>query len=381
MPSSLGEELVFLLSLPRSGSTILSLLIGSHPDVECPPEPWFLLKLHALRFRGDPLSPYDDHLATEASNDFLDEDGFLAAARAFALSAYRERLARAGKRVFVDKTPRYYHMLPFLDRLFPRARKIWLVRDPFDTELSYRTTWGVGSDELAGEPKTPISNDFAVGLFALADYFDARSPYKCSLRYEDLVAAPRQTLEPLCDFLGIGFAERMLAYADDAELIARHAASRFGDRKALATRRLEPGSVGRWRSELSQGELQTLVDVIGTDVLARIGYADDLHELALRGVRPPDEADARERRRRIATAAPAAEEQRRVALERSVAAAAAEIARLGEALAASRSECGAAVESLGRLSSERARLEAKLESQRHLLERPAVKLLSRILGN
>jgi O-antigen biosynthesis protein len=42
-----GEGLVFLLSTPRAGSTLLAAMLGSHSRIACPPEPWLLLPLLA----------------------------------------------------------------------------------------------------------------------------------------------------------------------------------------------------------------------------------------------------------------------------------------------------------------------------------------------
>jgi len=147
MVSESGENLVFLMSLPRSGSTILSLLLGNHPKVLCPPEPWFLLKLTSVTSDGSSSSRYDDSLATLGSRAFLEGTILNEATRAFALTAYNQKLREHHKSIFVDKTPRYYHILDTLDELFPKAKKIWLQRSPLDVAASYKTRWNV---DIAG---------------------------------------------------------------------------------------------------------------------------------------------------------------------------------------------------------------------------------------
>src|SRR6266516_2767342 len=130
MVSKTGRDLVFLVSTPRAGSTLLAALLGSHPDVLCPPESWLLLPL--VGFRDDRLlvtAPYDHQLAQQAVHDLLDTDLFNQAINSFAVTVYNSLLQRSGKRLFVDKTPRYYHILPSIETLFPAAKQIWLKRN------------------------------------------------------------------------------------------------------------------------------------------------------------------------------------------------------------------------------------------------------------
>ena len=113
-----GSNVVFLLSSPRAGSTLLSAILNRHSRILCPAEPWFLLSLHALYHgTGTGIAAYDQRLADIGLRELVGEDEFLRAARAFASSVYGSRLAAAGRSVFVDKTPRYYHILPFLAAL------------------------------------------------------------------------------------------------------------------------------------------------------------------------------------------------------------------------------------------------------------------------
>ncbi|MCK4793001.1 MAG: sulfotransferase, partial [Desulfobacteraceae bacterium] len=109
MVTSEGKNLFFIFSLPRSGSTLLSIIMEAHSQVYCPPEPWFLLRLAEVY--GDPASEkvFDDYYAALATRAFLSEKSFLKSARAFALQAYNDCLDRERCEFFVDKTPRYYH--------------------------------------------------------------------------------------------------------------------------------------------------------------------------------------------------------------------------------------------------------------------------------
>lgn len=274
-----GENLVFLFCLPRSGSTLLSLLLSSHPLVHAPPEPWFLLRLAEVCGRAAPERVYDDHYAEIGTRAFLGEDTFLASARAFALCAYNRALETAGKPFFVDKTPRYYHLLGWIEDLFPEAKKVWLKRNPLDIAASYKRTMGISVDVLLGRRVQEASFDFPVGLPALEAYFGSPTENRYTLAYEALVADPEGQMRGLCRFLGVDLDPGMLDYGKDPVLMAAFAGSEVGDAKALTHARVHPGALGGWKTGLTREEALEIVHLLGTDLLETMGYGDALPPL------------------------------------------------------------------------------------------------------
>ena len=273
-----GRNLVFIFSLPRSGSTLLSTILGNHSSVSCQPEPWLLLRL--LEVYGDP-SPgkiFDDRLASLAVREFLTEAEFVVAARRFALQAYEAVLARTGGSVIVDKTPRYYHILHFIDELFPEARKIWLRRNPLDIASSYKTTWAINADSLFGDNLVPHSFDFLLGLPSLAAFFESKSPYKYAIRYEDLVAAPEKEVRKLAEFCGLDFEPSMLDICPTARGLQPLIKSELGDRKIRTIKGILHDSVGAWKYNLDTHEIQQLISNVGSQVFIDAGYAEIVTE-------------------------------------------------------------------------------------------------------
>lgn len=199
---------IFLISLPRSGSTLLQRMLATGEMVAGANEPWFLLPLWAMRQRPAARADYSHQTAVDAFNDLLDNlpDGdasYRLAVRDFALRFYTE-LAH-GRPYFLDKTPRYYLIVDFLRQVFPEARFIYLVRNPLSVLASIIQTWYKGHfmwfDHWI---------DWKQGHACMAEAIQSRREGDLVVHYEDLVRTPQATLETICSGLGIAFDPGML---------------------------------------------------------------------------------------------------------------------------------------------------------------------------
>ena len=289
-----GENLVFLLGVPRSGTTLLGAMLSTHAEILCPAEPWLMLALHALG-KTDARHPANAQLLGEATRQFVDHDLFIEAVRAGALTIYNLKLSDAGRRMFVDKTPRYYMILPFLEAVFPAAKYIWIKRDPFDVVASYRSSWGVDIPKLLAEGRgTPFECDLVLGLRRLRDLSKRVPSSVCELKYEELVVTPEECLHELQVFLGVP--TEAVAEIGAAVGALRH--GKLGDRKILDTQHVHAKSVGLGLKQLSKADLQTIYDAIGPALLDELGYgerSDDLRQLGV--VDPSDDVVAQRVRR------------------------------------------------------------------------------------
>lgn len=199
---------IFLISLPRSGSTLLQRMLATGEAVAGANEPWFLLPLWAMRQRPAARAAYSHQTAVDGFNDLLHNlpDGdasYQRAVRDFALRIYEE-LAQ-GRPYFLDKTPRYYLMVDFLRQAFPEARFVFLVRNPLAVLASIIQTWYKGHfmwfDHWV---------DWKQGHACMARAIQGLREGELVVRYEDLVSSPRETLESLCSGLGIEFHPEMI---------------------------------------------------------------------------------------------------------------------------------------------------------------------------
>ena len=202
------DSLVFIISPPRSGSTLLQRLLASHKEVASFSEISLL-----LRFLGEPqdVIRYADYresnieIAKQDIRDVWPEFD----------KTYREQIAGCmehiythlpkGKRIFIDKTPRYTLIAEEIYKTFPNAKFIVLWRHPLAIAASVSKTFARNLWDL---------DDFEIDLKRGLDrlnMFDSPNRERIfSLRYEDLVKEPSRYLKKLGVFLEIEGLETVL---------------------------------------------------------------------------------------------------------------------------------------------------------------------------
>lgn len=209
-----AERPIFVIGCPRSGTTLLQLMLHSHRRIAIPPETRFVLAAYASRNGfGDLRSEqnrralasfivgkrktlfYDLGLdAQEITEEIAAGPPTLGSGLGIVFSAYARRF---GKPRWGDKRPGYYTCIPGLLRLFPDAQLVHLIRDGRDCVASLKTMPWFGRDINAAicTWKEAIRNCRRAARTLPADtYFE--------LRYEELVADPARHLAALCDYLG-----------------------------------------------------------------------------------------------------------------------------------------------------------------------------------
>lgn len=211
----------FIVGVGRSGTTLLRLMLHSHPRLAIPYETHFLTQY------VDEHTDVEEHLPDAALRSLIERmlaepmlaqwdesfsvDEVVAAARGNDLRAavdavYRCYANAKGKARWGDKSD-YLDRMHLINRLFPTARFIHIVRDGRDVAASVmRMTWGP-TDLIAAAHWW----DEHVRLGRRMGAILGPSRYT-EVRFEDLVAAPQETLTRLCEFLGEAYEPAMLDY-------------------------------------------------------------------------------------------------------------------------------------------------------------------------
>lgn len=201
------SKLIFLISQPRSGSSLLQQLLLRSDRISSTPESWQMLQLvHTYKLSNND-GGYNAKQASINFNRYLNEadDGlklFKEYIRKLGLSLYQDRTHQGN--YFLDKTPRYYHIIEELNDLFPSAKFIFLVRNPlsvFASILDYN---------FKGDYKSFLSmedrqNDLFLAPKKIGEAIHNNHTF---VRYEDLISDPQKELKRLFDYLEIDMGDK-----------------------------------------------------------------------------------------------------------------------------------------------------------------------------
>ena len=276
---------IFLICSERSGSNLISSIVGEHPRVFAHP-PYHLgrdliMRLHDVAAAGVASPAWQvlkDNAVARVAKYRGDEEaaglqGFLDAQstispHAIARFVYQQMPKDArGKHAFV-KENNAHQMLLFLVDCFPDAKFIFQVRDPRDYLLSAvarRKRW-LGNKFGSVRNAMHVWRDDQLG--GLAAYGLLGRERVFLQRYEDLVAHFEETTSALCEFLGLDFDQRMRNFHE-----AEHAQSlavKGGPRENLA-RPLMTANFRKYREGLSRGRIKMVEAYVG-DLMDRFGY-------------------------------------------------------------------------------------------------------------
>lgn len=282
-----GENLIFVISPPRAGSTLLQRILAGNDDVFATAEPWIMLHpLYALRNAGH-TAEYNAEWSNAALADFCENleggvDAYVRAAGTMGRELYNIALRPSGRRCFLDKTPRYYFIAEDLLRTFPEARFVFLLRHPLAVLSSVLSSW-IHDDwarlsnyacDLCEAPRR---------LAAAIDHFGSRA---IVLHYEELAQQPEKTVRDLCDKLGLAFHPGMLEYG-----LREKPKGRMGDNIGI-DRHTHPvaESCDKWKTAITSDRARYFagryVEFLDEQVLARLGYPKDQLRGQLRELEP-----------------------------------------------------------------------------------------------
>ena len=257
---------IFVGGCGRSGTTLLRVMLDSHPNICCGPESNLLIDFKATSIVG-------------LAEKFAVDEGCVR--RCAAQSTYRPQFIdaflgsvarRQGKARWAEKTPRNVRELKYLFDNFPNARFIHVLRDGRDVTCSLRT-----------HPKFKAFGGEIVPTGVRHDYVDCvdrwvkdvsmglewRSDQRVlEVKYEDLVSAPRAEMQRILDFVGEPWDESVLAHTTQNGVL-RDTTKYPNNQKANES--IKKDSIGRWRADLSGDEQELFMERAG-DLLVELGY-------------------------------------------------------------------------------------------------------------
>lgn len=280
----------FIVGPPRAGTTMVRLMLNSHPDIAVPAETLFfpVVLLRARKF-GDFSTPEQVNAFAEAvaqarsetlrpaSEVFGFTPGELATAvaasgaRSYAdgFWAFLDLLARReGKRLCGEKTPYYSAWLGKLGQAYPRARFLAMVRDPRDVVMSlHGVDWG--------RRTYPTLADGGLRWRYAMEGIERAMPLLGdrlkTVRYEELVADPEAGARSLCEFLGVSFAPEMMRFHETAE---RAMPSGVDGWHSRVKQPINSSRVGLWRERYTPEEAG-MIELAAGPSMSSWGYTPE----------------------------------------------------------------------------------------------------------
>jgi len=207
------NNIIFLISQPRAGSTLLQRILFNHPEIHSTAEPWIMLHpIYALKKSGY-NAEYNQEIVSNALNNIFSnlkegKSSYYKAIEQMGEYIYNDLCNNKNVKYFLDKTPRYYFIIPELIKIFPNAKFIILLRNPLAVFSSILKTW-IKGDMLK---LYKSFNDLCVAPQKLVEGCRILSDKAIVVHYEKILQNPKQEIKNLCDKLDLEFNDKMLNY-------------------------------------------------------------------------------------------------------------------------------------------------------------------------
>jgi hypothetical protein len=267
----------FMFGLDRSGTTLLTMMVGAHSNIAVPLSTtgmWYDVALGlpedfdstegAARvvdqiLQHERIRLWDQRLDRERLIADVQPGDFGSVVAAF----HREYGRQSGKPVWASMDISTLDNMHLVNAWFPDARFVHIVRDGRDVALSHQGyKYGAGNiAEVAVKWEARVTRNLRMGAMLPADRY-------YTLRYEDLVLSPEPTLRQLCKFIGVPFSSEMLDYQKSV------------DRKIPKDKMFlwpalngppKAEKVGRWKKEMTVAQ-RVLFEQRAGSLLRELGY-------------------------------------------------------------------------------------------------------------
>lgn len=274
----------FVVGKERSGTTLLQIMLNAHPNIVAPPESRFIILLQP--WYGY-VRKWTERNIKDFCRDIFKEPLFRNRWRLkqddleATLMPLREQLtypllckivfylfAPEGKEVklFFDKNPVYYYFLPELEKLFPEAKFIHIVRDYRDNMSSHKRVFNL---QDAGD----LAYKWVKVNSLIEDRKRGLASRYLTIKYESLVSKPEESMKETCSFLGLPYSENM---SDQTKNIypsfTEMNKPRFLELHGSLLQPINTSHVGEWKQKLKPDEVARAEAIAGDYGNKMYGY-------------------------------------------------------------------------------------------------------------
>lgn len=248
-----SSEPIFIVGLPRAGSTLLEQILASHSQVEGTTELQDIIAISRQlggRSRENPSGKYPEVLGQMTADQFRELG-----------ESYLEttRIQRSGNPFFIDKMPNNFRHIGLIHLMLPNSRIIDARRHPmggcfsgFKQLFAHGQTFTYGLEDIGKYYRDYVR---------LMDHWDAVLPGRVHrVQYEDMVSDTETQIRALLDYCGLEFEEQCLRFYETERAVRTPSSEQV--RKPIYREALE-----QWRHY--EAHLGPLKEALGPDVRQR----------------------------------------------------------------------------------------------------------------
>jgi hypothetical protein len=287
-----NDKPVFVIGNPRSGTTMLRLILTSNSKLSIPPEAAFIVKYfskygHLNKFNLSSVNSFMKHLQNSFEIENRWEVSFKeyhekwldnqigksypdVCASIYRYYAYKKYF---GKENWGDKNTSHRNYIDVLSWLFPHAQFVHIIRDSRSVFASYKTLPRIEHKYAPKLTKDPLifSAHWLEALDRIEYHAKKYAPGRyITVRYEDVVKDFERTIKKVCNFLNLEYEENMLNFNEINEKYNLEPKSydkwKWRTRKPLTDSRID-----NWKNVLDKNEIRT-INFLTSNKLIRYGY-------------------------------------------------------------------------------------------------------------
>jgi hypothetical protein len=279
----MGDTALFILGVPRSGTTLLRTILDSHPHLAVGPEcPWIAGSYgKVFSFRELYSALANDRFGPVCNFEGVSKSDISMAMGKAISSILNSYAAAKGKKRWLEKTPNHITEIPFLIEVFPQGKYIHIIRDGRDVACSSfkerEKNWGknlMNRDEAIANTRLNALQRWCAWIGQFEKWQQEYQLDTCQIRYEDLVRDPRTVLARILEFLEEPWSEEVLRYGEQKHDFPSWEA---GSRDVFSKQKISDEGVGKWKTKFTHTE-RLVATAFADSMLLRYGYERSLPE-------------------------------------------------------------------------------------------------------
>ena len=227
-------EPIFVLGMPRSGTTLVERILSSHSDVQSAGELQdFGLSVKKLSQTQTPHVLDTQTLSKAYELDFNQLGSTYLNAT---------RVITGSHKHFIDKLPFNFFYIDLITKALPNAKIICMLRDPMDTCIgNYRQLFTINNPYYAYSLDLLDTAKFYSRFYKLMQHFSMQHSNIKLVKYEELVAQPEQQIKELVSFCNLEWQAQCIDFHLNTAPVST--ASKMQVRQPLNNK-----AIGRWKA-------------------------------------------------------------------------------------------------------------------------------------